>query len=336
MGEISTLKQRPDLYEQCLSLIEGSLGYEEKNSFSVDFAPLMDQSNHMNCFILIENEDKILAHVAAKETNLEVNGKEYPVTMLGGIAVDKNRRGEGHFEKLFQEVIAEKRSECAFLLLWSDLEILYKKYGFHLCGTQYEVSSKEDTRDFIETRYELLSEEEKEQIKKIYSESFSSIYLTPKRKDRDWKLIEKITSAHLYIKKENEKISDYFFMNKGQDLSGVIYEYGTRGQIELLLEDIRAYGKVWSGKSILPSEEVQFQFFLSPADKRIFSRFISSITEGKISVRDINTLKQEIFIDYNDETLALDIEDFLRGIFGPGTFEELNIRSVFFSGLDSI
>jgi hypothetical protein len=47
-------------------------------------------------------------------------------------------------------------------------------------------------------------------------------------------------------------------------------------------------------------------------------------------------MKQEAYFDFNDELLALEMDEFLKGIFGPYPFEELTVRPFFISGLDSI
>jgi hypothetical protein len=69
---------------------------------------------------------------------------------------------------------------------------------------------------------------------------------------------------------------------------------------------------------------------------RHFTDFVLAFTDGKISLRNINLMKQEAYFDFNEELLALDLPYFLRGLFGPGTFEELKLKPIFISGLDSI
>ena len=90
------------------------------------------------------------------------------------------------------------------------------------------------------------------------------------------------------------------------------------------------------GKEILPSENIQYQFFLSPGDPKLFRDFIYDFTGGLINILKLNIMKQEIFFEFNEETLALNTDEFLRGLFGPGAFEEIEAPSLFISGLDSI
>jgi hypothetical protein len=261
---------------------------------------------------------------------------KYSIVLLGGIAVDESRRGEGHFQTLFQDVLAEKRSDTTFFLLWSDQEKLYNKFGFHLCGTQIEIEKEKKISPFLKTTYSNLNEKNKLNIKELYNTSFAKTYLTIERNDSDWKLIEQMTSADLFVRRENDIIQDYYFMNKGQDLPGVIYEYGSRKDITLLVEEISSYGKVWLGRDLVLSENLQFQFFMAPGDLRLFTDFVLNLTSEKFKIRNINSMKQEVFFDFNDETLSLELPEFLRGIFGPGIFEEIEVKPFFLSGLDSI
>lgn len=331
-----TLKERPDLLDSTLSLIEKSFQYQRPNSFRTDFAPLIDNSNHDNCFILLDENGKVLAHVGAKDRILKLNGKSFTITLLGGIAVDESRRGEGIFQTLFQDVLAEKRSDTAFFLLWSDLEKLYNKFGFHLCGTQFEMTGSKTTSPYIKTTYSALNQDEQKQIQNLYQDSFAANYLTLVRDQNEWEMIAKVTSAELYLQKHNGRIESYYFQNKGQDLPEVIYEYGSKKSWPDFLKEISGYGKLWLGKEFIPIENQQFQFFMSPGDLRLFSDFILELTNKQFSIRNINLMKQEVFFDFNEETLSLELPDFLRGVFGPGTFEELELKTLFLSGLDSI
>ena len=106
----------------------------------------------------------------------------------------------------------------------------------------------------------------------------------------------------------------------------------------MLLKEISAFGKVWLGSDVIKSDELEFQFFLATADSRLFGEFIASYTNRKILIREMNSMKQEVYFYFNDELLSLETEDFLRGIFGPGIFEEIEaeIKQLFISGLVSI
>jgi predicted N-acetyltransferase YhbS len=333
---IISLKEDPSFLGPTLKLIERSFLYKKPNSFEIDFFPLINESNHQNCFILVGEDEGVIAHIGVKEKNLLVKNELIPVAMLGGIAVDEKFRGEGHFQTLMNDVLAEKRSDVAFFLLWSDMEKLYNKFGFHLCGKQVELSETNGPKNFLKTKFKDLSSDEKLSVETLFRESFSKLYLTLERTPQSWEEIANVTSADLFIKKTDGVVTDYFFMNKGQDLPGIIYEYGTKGNLEDLVGEISRYGKVWMGEEFVPSESIQYQFFMCPGDLKLFSRFISHLTENKVSIRNINPMKQEVFFDFNEELYSLEVPEFLRGVFGPGTFEELDLKPIFISGLESI
>ena len=329
---ITTLKAAPYLYSATLSLIKKSFHYQKPHTFAVDFAPLIDESNWHNCFIKTEN-GRVLAHIGVCERKI----LHTPVAMLGGIAVDEARRGEGFFQELMQDVIAEKRSDVACFILWSDQEKLYKKFGFHLCGAQYEISQSSGSGDFTKTKLFSLTETQLKEIDHLYEDSFLSLYVSPQRDSQDWKLLTKISSADLFIKTTNSLITSYFFMNKGQDLQGVIYEYGSKDSLSDLIPKMRPYGKVWTGAQKQDDCEAQYQFFMAPADLRLFAQLISNYTNNQMKIEDINQIKQEVYFHFQEELLSLETEEFLRGVFGPGSFEELGeLKSIFISGLVSI
>lgn len=341
MGNIfprrTTLKESPSLIGETLKLIEKSFHYKKPFSFQEDFAPLMDPSNHHNCFIYTDENGKVIAHIGMKDKFLRVNGREHAVCLLGGIAVDEERRGEGLFRSLMEDVLSEKRSDCAFFVLWSDQEKLYKKFGFHLCGAQYDYTKEGSFSAFETTKFHLLSPQDKGAIQYLYENSFAKSYLTPVRSAEDWALIGKNSSADLYVKRDKHRIQSYFFMNKGQDLTGIIYEYGHSGDLAEFLQAARPYGNVWTAVPLLDTNTQQFQFMLAPADRKLFAAFVHDYTTGKFSLRDINVIKGEAFFDFEEETLGMEIPEFLRGLLGPGAFEELgDVPVLFFSGLDSI
>ncbi|HXH73370.1 MAG TPA: GNAT family N-acetyltransferase [Bacteriovoracaceae bacterium] len=335
---ITTLRENPSCVEETIHLIEKSFHYPPAQSFKIDFAPLIEKENHHNCFILVDENEKVLAHIGVKERNLQINNQLFNICMLGGIAVDENHRGQGHFQLLLQDVLAEKRSDTCFFILWSDQEKLYSKYGFTLCGGQFElIKQGTQNKNLIQTSYGKLSNSQQGQIKELYQNSFAKTYQTLDRTETDWNLLGKITSADLLIEEKEGRIVNYFFMNKGQDLEGIIYEYGSSGDLKLLLEAARAYGKVWLGAPLIETEHDHYQFLMATGDLKHFTEFIHAYTQGLMEIRNINIMKQEVFFDFNQETLMLSTEEFLRGVMGPGPFEELGeIKPFFLSGLDSI
>jgi predicted N-acetyltransferase YhbS len=105
MGKIFPLSEKPSCYSATIKLIEKSFHYKKPNSFEIDFAPLIDKSNHHNCFILLDENENVVAHIGAKDRTFTLGNEKFTLTMLGGIAVDEELRGKGHFQTLMQEVL---------------------------------------------------------------------------------------------------------------------------------------------------------------------------------------------------------------------------------------
>jgi hypothetical protein len=331
--KITNLKTHPHLLQATIDLIERSFQYQAPNSFSMDFAPLVSNNNLHNSFIMIDEKESVIAHVGVCERKI----LGISVAMIGGIAVSELQRGKGYFKELIQDVMAEKRSDVAMFILWSDQEEMYKKYGFSLCGTQIEITQNGSSKDFKKTKLSALNSNQLKQIQDLYENSFASLYKTIERSPSDWSELLKINSTDLYIKEQSGTITDYFFINKGQDLTGIIFEYGTTGDIKEMVKNISAYGKVWLGVNLLDDGEAQYQFLVAPGDTKLFALLMGLYTNEKILIRDINPMKQEVYFYFNDELLSLKTEEFLNGILGPAPFEELgDIKPIFISGLDSI
>lgn len=215
--EITTLDHKPEYFNQVISLIEESFGYEEQHSFAIDFYPLINRYNHNHCWILIEN-NKLIGHVGVRVCALN---NSTPFAMMGGIAIDKDHRGQGYFKEFFNTVI-KKYQELDFLLLWTDQHALYEKFGFEFVGKQYTLKKVDGTQSSFE-KVRKIDENTKEQVQSLYNILLKN-ELSIERTKRDWDHIWNITSADLYIAKENRDIKSYFFMNKGQDLPGIIHE----------------------------------------------------------------------------------------------------------------
>jgi predicted N-acetyltransferase YhbS len=337
MGKIFRLSENPLCFEPTLALVEAAFEYRKPFSFRTDFAPLVDPGNHHNCFVYLDDAGDVLAHVGVKERRITLGDRAFTFCLLGGIAVAEGHRGQGIFQSLLLDVLAEKRSDATAFLLWSNREELYRRYGFYLCGTQLEYAGTGTPTGFAKTRFTDLSADDRTALAALFETSFQRTYLTFDRGPADWDLVAAVTSADLFVRRRDGRPADYYFQNKGQDLTDVIYEYGTAGDGAAYLRELSGAGKLWSAVPLEAPENQQFQFMLCPGDLAEFAAFVAAYTEGKFRIRNLNVMKQEVFFDFDGETLVLEAEEFLRGVFGPGPFEELGeLRPFFVSGLDSI
>ncbi len=334
--KICTLKNKPELYRNVIELIETGFTYPSEHSFERDFYPLMNKNNWHNCYIL-HNEKEVISHIGVSERKISAQRNYFKASLLGGIATSPKYRGKGYFRTLLSYVLDATQDSC-FQILWSDNSELYKKYNFHLCSEQY-LLEKDDTNEstgYEQTVYEDLTISEREEIQQLYQLSIVNSFVTCTRTRKEWGEISRITSSELYIKKENEKIIEYFFMNKGADLSGIVHEIASLSKPAV--KEISHYGSVWLPRTLKGQLNLtqQYGFHLKIGDYEGFTLFVSAMTDGLIK---INTIEEDIItFTFNNRVLEDDHQNFLSGIMGPNIFSELEGQYPLFyiSGLDSI
>ena len=324
------------LKEKTIKLIETSLSYTKHYDYSVDFAPLMNEENLSCCHIVfIQETQEVIAHIGFLKKDLLINSRTYPVGLIGGVCVHEKYQGQGLFKKLFEKMVRFYGESVGVFMLWSEKVDLYKKFDFHLCIEQREIKKTTGTNQgFTQTKYYLLTDKEKMQIKRLYNEQILNQYSSFSRNEKDWRKVEEITSSDLYIKKVDDKIVGYFFMNKGQDLQGVIHEIALDSEHE----DIYTYGNAWLGPNNNKGKEGELQFssLVKVSNIDIFRRMIYDYTEQKVTL--ISLDKGEAKFEFERQIHSHPIDRFLTGIFGPYNFEEFNFKTkpLYISGLDSV
>lgn len=328
---VTNLKNSPELVTQTLNLIEQSFKYTQDNNFDVDFYPLFSKDNFENCFVVIE-DDKVLAHIGRLTKTLTINKKDFSFNMYGGIAVDEQVRGKGLFKEFFNDLLAREEKSNVFSLLWSEKVELYKKFSFYPC---IELNAYHQTNVSSQNKYQVkkkllrdLEIEETQRIQKLYGLNNE---LRPNRNTNNWEQLAKVHSSDLYLISSENKISNYFFINKGQDLTNIIHEYGYIDEEQLSI--MTQYGQVWS--TFVSDKHKIHQLFGSLArinnyDRlKEFVKFYCGLEISKVTV-DIIEFK------FENKRHQFTHEEFLQGIWGPGRFQELSVTPLFIPGLDSI
>lgn len=327
---ISNLALAPEYENQTLKLIEKSFHYSPDNSFKVDFYPLMNKSNYENCFILIEN-NKVKAHIGALPLQLEINESLHPVIFYGGICVDENSQGRGFFRELYN-FVNDQFPNAALHLLWSDKVDLYEKFGFYPAITQYQYTQTPNANNsYKEKKLKDLSEDEYIQIKSLYNSSGEHRI---HRDDLHWENLKQILSTKLFIKKENDVVTNYFFMNKGEDLTGVIHEYGKISAQDI--SEVIQYGTLWSSQLFENYEpDTLFGSLVKIGNTHEFTEFVSRYTNDFFKVEKVDS--SLVHFQFAKNSISMGHEEFLQGLLGPNTFEELtHLSPIFISGLDSV
>ncbi len=333
----STLQRKPELKNKTLKLIEESFKYEKHFDFSVDFAPLVSDENSNHCHIVfIQETQEVVAHIGFLRRDLLVQKSSFPVGLLGGICVSEKYQGHGLFKKLFSKILSFYQDSVSMFMLWSDKVQLYEKHGFHLCIEQKELGKEENKplEGFEKTKYYLLEIVEKVQVKKLYRDHILSQCSSFQRTEKDWRALENITSSDLYIKREEGRIVGYFFMNKGQDLQGIIHEIA----IEDGHDEITGHGTAWLSPAHKHNKDSQLHYasLVKIANVEIFRKMIYDYSNEEVIINSIQN--NEVSFYFKKQKYSFPIDRFLTGIWGPNSFEEFQFKAkpLYISGLDSI
>lgn len=331
----STLAKSPQFLEATLKLIENSFEYDANNSFDMDFAPLVQQNNLHNCHIILNDQNEVIAHIGCLIKELKFAKWSHPVLFIGGIAVDKKFRGQGIFKKLFSHILEHYHHRVAMFMLWSDQVAMYNRFGFYPAIDQFAYENKKSTcheHSFKQVKISELSIEDQEDIHFLY-ESYPA-WQCDRAKD-DWKVINNMESAELYIRRNKDgHISEYFFKGKGADLQGVIHEANLSGQ-QASLAELQEYGTLWSNLIVSDEARPLYGSVVKIGDPAMFSDFVYDYTQRAIEILEIN--ESTIRFRFQDRGFELNMGEALTGIFGPNRFEELNhLIGIRISGMDSI
>lgn len=337
----TNLAQNPELYNETVRLIEKSFNYPPGHSFEDDFYNLLTPINHKHNHILVDG-DKVVAHIGVNLKEVAKDEISCLVAFIGGVAVNEDYRGQGHFKTLFNYVIEKYSENCAFFLLWSDKSELYKKYDFYEFGAVTQLGQKEEDEDYFnslgfkKTKLKSLKEEEIKKLHKLYKHNVSG-YLAPKRTPRSWDTISNIVTTDLYIQKDNREITNYFFINKGFDLPGVIHE-NSFFKDEPLLEKFKEY-KLWlpeKHSTYMESSASLYTGIIKIANTALFSDFIRKIFSNDLLISEV--IDNNVEFSFKEEDFTLPLDEFVHFILGPHPAEEfLPYGNWFFiPGLDSI
>ena len=130
---ITNLEQKPSLLAETISMVESSLGYNNKNHFAVDFSPLI-KNNLQNLYIAIQDK-KVVGHIGLLPRKLKVGALQFAsVAFLGGISVHQDFRGQGIFSSLLNTVFNDWDKRVSLYMLWGNNVDLYQKFNFYLAG----------------------------------------------------------------------------------------------------------------------------------------------------------------------------------------------------------
>lgn len=335
----TTLAHSPNFFDETLSLLETAFKYPSHQSFLTDFYPLLGTHNHEHCHILVQ-DGKVVGHIGINRRTLLCKSQKLEVLLIGGIAIHPSFQGQGVFSSFFESILDKYRDKAALMFLWSDLTSLYNKFDFYEAGGIIQTGRKTLLKEsldssWIESNLKDISIEQFREIKSLYN-SKSRPHLL--RTENDWSAIREVQSAKLYYKEnENNEISSYFIIGKGNDLPGIIHEYFAKDEEQFFKEVDTA--KLWLPElynSLYHKKEIHYGHFVSISSFPQFSTFLLNITDSELSLNASD--KEKIYFNFKDTEYALEKSQFLTSLFGPNPIEEFEniFKGFMINGLDSV
>ncbi len=335
--EIQSLYNRQDKLNEYINVIETEFNYTNPYSYKVDFAPLFNQSNLQNCLFL-EEENKIIATAAFVIKDMIYKNALIKVCMIGAMATRNEFQGKGHFKKLFTHIIDINQDKVGLFFLWSDQHSLYEKYEFYPSGKTVELGSNEfnEPENYKKAEFRNLSSKELNEIKILYSKNIEQKYFTIQR-NSNWEDVIKVTSAHLYIKKNKQnEIIAYFLCHKGFDLSNIIHEFAGNNLSEEL-SYLKKF-KLWlpeNFKNYNSTLHLNLTALVRIGNIKIIETFIKQYSKRSIS---LNSQNEEIVYELDEIKESCSKKDFLNNwleLSENSKLKEIQI-SPYISGIDSI
>ena len=332
----TTLAKNPELFDQVIGLCESSFDYKNHQSFSVDFAPLMSVMNHEHNHVFLNDKNQVIGHIGAKKRNVALTHndreKNFLFTLLGGICVSQESRGQGHLQEMMQIVLDLYKDKTSFFLLWSDLSRLYEKFSFIEAGVLYQYQKPSSKKNPFQLRkLKTFSEKEFQLLQLLYQRNLDqSLRFT--RSQSDWNQIREIESADWWLDQSSQQ---YFVVNKGRDLEGIVYEHSLTSP-ETIDQVVQHY-TLWSALQLdLENQSSLYLGFLKLANLKECQDFFEIASEEKLKI--ISMEDTSLVFQLNGEEFALSHQEFLRGVWGPDFIDELSslIPPFFISGLESV
>ncbi|NRA45562.1 MAG: GNAT family N-acetyltransferase [Oligoflexales bacterium] len=228
------------LFKQRSSLLQKSLR-PHCNSYPIESEyPIVLSAKNPQFSYCVTNKDrkfstpKLLAHANFWPRRMveKSTDSEFPVALIGNVATDKNYRGCGLMKSLFTELWSKALDQGFHgLILWSDLLDFYKKLGFYPCGHEYRICfSSKELKKFPQ-QYDFFVPEADFYNEGILSQMLCLRPKTPlslKRSTQEFMELLKIPDTVVLVSSHGGTIESYFVLGKGNDMLGVVHEWGAK------------------------------------------------------------------------------------------------------------
>lgn len=347
---ITTLEDSPNYQQDVIELIEEAFSYHSPFKVKEDFAPLFTHTKRKN-YLLLSGNNEVIGHIGCLKKSMIFKNHEFPVNLIGGVALRKEYRGKGLFRPFMEHVLELEKKDCTFYLLWSDLTQLYADFDFTEVGIQCDTSTKEFELTTVEGHisrapWPNISQQLLTTLKQIHQDFFSRknlLYL--KRDQDDWHSFRNISSTELFLYQpdKNLDIQGYFFKNKGYDLQTIIHDIACLKNYEESFFNLLKQYKSWVpfGTSEIIDNRNNYQKLfcchIKIADPYYFKKYVNSIYGNSLKIKSIDLEKKQVQIEYHHQDYMFSTSELLRELFGPYPNEKSDLyRPLYIGGLESV
>lgn len=226
-------------------LLHSELRPDHKEYSIVEEYPLVLGSAYLQHSYIAQynKEEEIVAHVNFFPTTLvdSLNGDQFPVGLIGNVATKASYQGKGVMRALLAYFREKAKKQNLFgLFLWSDLLEFYGKQGFEPFGAEkhYYISRCEGEFDSTWNAQSLNVLDKP--IYRILMGLRLISRLSVERTYEEFRAQLAIPDSVLLMVKKGTEILAYGVVGKGQDMIGVVHEWGAceLAHIKLLLQHV--------------------------------------------------------------------------------------------------
>lgn len=219
----------PTYNDEVNKLVSDAFDYIAPSRFFDDF-PIWNQKLNTGSFSFgIISNDKIISHVGLKKYLVYQQDKIITVSAIGGVATDRNHRGQGLSTRLMKHVLnlcdqdhSVFGAKTDLTLLWGSEHEYYSKFGFQINGAQLRFPLQHLQFDSPKKSNTSTPNISKNWNDKIFTELKNRKW-GMKFSDQDHGWVSQQSTVDWYTLSEPFA---FIGMNRGMDLPNIIHEWG--------------------------------------------------------------------------------------------------------------
>ncbi len=211
--------------------------FGEDRNLASEF-PLVFDSSFQGSLVGLEVDDNVVSACAILPRDMILNGWLLKIGMIGSVATGEEHRGKGYAGQLLRQ--AEKNLFCegaVISMLWADEASFYEKKGYIPVGCEVDYALA------VSEAGKFPSSEGVRWMQTRDHAAMHALYVRHSHR-ADRTLAETTTLLHGpeiagLVREVNGEVVGYALMGRGQDLQGVVHEWG--GDTGHVLSCLRAF-----------------------------------------------------------------------------------------------